>query len=249
MSITGTGSGEPQKVGVALVDVLAGLFATIGILAAVRHRERTGEGQRVDVDLLSSLLTALVNQASAYTIASVTTPASATPTPASPPTSCSKPPAEISSGSRQRPPIRHPLRRIGAPDLAHDPRYATNPERVRHRDHLRAELEQPLARHPAAHWVRELTAARVPAGVVNDIAEAFALAASLGLNPIVELPRGDGDTVRLPRNPINLSATPPTYRTTPPALPTHEPALPPGAQPAALTIRARRPQRGRTAAQ
>ena len=69
MSITGEPDGEPQKVGVALVDVICGLFAAVGVLAAVRHRERTGEGQRVEVDLLSSLLAALVNQGSAFTLA------------------------------------------------------------------------------------------------------------------------------------------------------------------------------------
>src|SRR5690349_4237798 len=69
MSITGSPDGEPQKVGVALVDVIAGLFASVGILAALRHRDRTGEGQRVEVSLLSALLAGLVNQASAYTIA------------------------------------------------------------------------------------------------------------------------------------------------------------------------------------
>ena len=69
MSITGSPEGEPQKVGVALVDVLAGLFSTVGILAALRHREATGKGQRVEVNLLSSLLAALVNQASGFTIA------------------------------------------------------------------------------------------------------------------------------------------------------------------------------------
>ncbi|CAA9553670.1 MAG: CAIB/BAIF family protein, partial [uncultured Thermoleophilia bacterium] len=72
MSITGPPDGEPQKVGVALVDVLAGLFATVGILAALRHRDATGEGQRVEVDLLSSLLAGLVNQASAFTAGGVT---------------------------------------------------------------------------------------------------------------------------------------------------------------------------------
>src|SRR6202042_217001 len=71
MSITGAPGGEPQKVGVAVVDVLAGLFASVGILAALRHRDRTGEGQRVEVDLFSSLLAALVNQGSAYTVAGV----------------------------------------------------------------------------------------------------------------------------------------------------------------------------------
>ncbi len=69
MSITGEADGEPQKVGVALVDVICGLFAAVGVLAALRHRERSGEGQLVEVDLLSSLLAALVNQASAFTLA------------------------------------------------------------------------------------------------------------------------------------------------------------------------------------
>jgi crotonobetainyl-CoA:carnitine CoA-transferase CaiB-like acyl-CoA transferase len=69
MSITGAAEGEPQKVGVALVDVICGLFAAVGILAALRHRERAGEGQRVELDLLSCLLAALVNQGSAYTLA------------------------------------------------------------------------------------------------------------------------------------------------------------------------------------
>ena len=71
MSITGESDGEPQKVGVALVDVLAGLFSTVGILAALRHRDATGEGQLVEVDLLSALLAGLVNQASAFTVAGV----------------------------------------------------------------------------------------------------------------------------------------------------------------------------------
>ena len=71
MSITGAPDGEPQKVGVALVDMLAGLFATVGILAALRHRDATGEGQRVEVNLLQALLAGLVNQASAFTIAGV----------------------------------------------------------------------------------------------------------------------------------------------------------------------------------
>jgi len=108
---------------------------------------------------------------------------------------------------------------LDAPQLASDPRFATNPQRVAHRASLRAALEPQLVRRPATEWAHQLTAARVPAGLVNDLAGAFALAASLGLEPIVELPRPDGQTVKLTRNPINLSATPPTYRSAPPALP------------------------------
>ena len=118
MSITGAPDGEPQKVGVALVDVLAGLFASVGILAALRHRDATGEGQRVEVDLLSSLLAALVNQGSAYTIAGAVPRDWATPIPASLPTSSSRDrdgPAR--ARGRQRAPVRGPVpsaRRAGA---------------------------------------------------------------------------------------------------------------------------------------
>ena len=220
MSITGPAGGEPQKVGVAVVDVLAGLFATIGILAAVRHRERTGEGQRVDVDLLSSLLAALVNQASAYTVAGVTPSRLGNAHPSIAPYelfNTASGDLVLAVGTDRQ--FATLCEAIGAPELTRDPRYSTNSQRVRHRDHLRAELEQHLARRAAADWARDLTASRVPAGVVNDIAQAFALAASLGLNPIVELPGEDGEMVKLPRNPINLSATPPTYRSAPPRRP------------------------------
>ena len=84
---------------------------------------------------------------------------------------------------------------------------------------LRADLVARLATRPAADWARELTAVRVPAGVVNDLRGAFALAQSLGLEPIVEVPTEDGETVRLTRNPIGLSRTPPSYRSAPPPLP------------------------------
>ena len=84
---------------------------------------------------------------------------------------------------------------------------------------LRAELEILLAARPASDWAARLTEARVPAGVVNDISSAFALAQALGLDPIVEFPGPDGSTIRLPRNPIRLSRTPPSYRSAPPELP------------------------------
>jgi crotonobetainyl-CoA:carnitine CoA-transferase CaiB-like acyl-CoA transferase len=109
---------------------------------------------------------------------------------------------------------------IGSPQLASDERFASNQARVQHRAELRAELESQLAREPAEVWAKRLIAARVPAGVVNDLAAAFALAQSLGLDPIVSLPREDGSAVRLTRNPIALSETAAEYRTAPPALPT-----------------------------
>ncbi len=108
---------------------------------------------------------------------------------------------------------------LGCPELAEDERYATNAARVANRAALVPLLEQRLREESAAHWVAALSRERVPAGQVNDIAGAFALAERLGLGPTVEIARPEGGTARLTRNPIGLSATPPTYRSAPPRLP------------------------------
>jgi crotonobetainyl-CoA:carnitine CoA-transferase CaiB-like acyl-CoA transferase len=220
MSVTGPADGEPQKVGVALVDVLAGLFASVGILAALHHRDRTGEGQRVEIELISSLLAALVNQGSAYTIAGVVPRRLGNEHPSITPYAL-YPTADgelvLALGNDRQ--FAALCEVLGVPELAGDERYASNPQRVSHRDALRVDLERALAARGAREWVEALTAARVPAGVVNDIAAAFALAGSLGLDPVVNVPRADGGgPVRLTRNPIGLSATPPSYRLAPPPL-------------------------------
>ncbi len=108
---------------------------------------------------------------------------------------------------------------LGAPGLATDERFAGNRARVANRDALKQALIAPLRAKPAAEWATLLTDARVPAGVVNDIAGAFELARTLGLEPIVDVPAGDGSAVPLTRNPIGLSRTPASYRSAPPALP------------------------------
>jgi crotonobetainyl-CoA:carnitine CoA-transferase CaiB-like acyl-CoA transferase len=220
MSITGAPDGEPQKVGVALVDVLAGLFASVGILAALRHRDATGEGQQVEVDLLSALLAALVNQGSAYTIAGAVPGRLGNAHPSIAPYELLDTGAGqlvLAVGNDRQ--FGALCQVLGAPELAGDERFATNGQRVAHRDALRVALEERLASRPAAEWATDLTAVRVPAGVVNDISGAFALAAALGLDPVVELPGPDGENVRLTRNPIRLARTPPSYRSAPPSLP------------------------------
>lgn len=220
MSITGAPDGEPTKVGVALVDVLAGLFATVGILAALRHRERTGEGQRVDVELLTALLSALVNQGSAYTAGGVVPGRLGNLHPSIAPYEllpCAEGELVLAVGNDEQ--FRALCRVLGAPGLAEDPRFATNPQRVGNRDALRATLTARLASRPAREWVQPLSCERVPAGVVNDLAEAFDFAEALGLSPLATLPRQDGSTVELTRNPIGLSRTPPSYRSAPPELP------------------------------
>ncbi|MFD6068356.1 MULTISPECIES: CaiB/BaiF CoA transferase family protein [Amycolatopsis] len=217
MSITGDPAGEPQKVGVALVDVLAGLFASVGILAALRHRDRTGQGQRVEIDLLSSLLAALVNQGSAYTSGGTVPARMGNRHPSIAPyelVPCADHELALAVGNDRQ--FAALCEVIGLPELAGETRFATNPARVEHRAELRALLEDRLGKRAAAEWAAELSAAGVPAGEVNDVAGAFALAERLGLSPTVDLPRPDGTSVRLTRNPIGLSATPPRYETAPP---------------------------------
>jgi crotonobetainyl-CoA:carnitine CoA-transferase CaiB-like acyl-CoA transferase len=219
MSITGPADGEPQKVGVALVDVLAGLFATVGILAALREREQSGIGQRVEVDLLTSLLAALVNQSSGYTVAGVVPQRMGNRHPSITPYEslrCADSNLVIAVGNDRQ--FETLLGVLGAPELAEDPRFSANPARVEHREALVSALEERLQTRPAAEWAAALTAARVPAGVVNDIAGAFELAARLGLEPTISLPRPDGTTITLPRNPVRLSRTPASYRSAPPGL-------------------------------
>lgn len=219
MSITGAPDGEPQKVGVALVDVISGLFASVGILAAVRHRERTGEGQRVEVDLLSCLLAALANQGSAYTLAGRVGERMGNAHPSIAPYEL-LPTGDgdlvLAVGNDRQ--FGAFTQVVGRPELAADERFQTNDARVANRDRLRPLLVDALAAKPAAAWVPVLSEVGVPAGRVNDIAGAFALAESLGLAPIVDVPRPDGTAARLTRNPITLSVTPPTYRSAPPAL-------------------------------
>jgi crotonobetainyl-CoA:carnitine CoA-transferase CaiB-like acyl-CoA transferase len=220
MGITGAPDGEPMKAGVALVDVLAGLFATVGILVALRAREETGKGQLVEVDLYSALLAALVNQGSAYTIAGVVPERLGNRHPSISPYEVYATAAGelvLAVGNDRQ--FAALCDELGAPELASDARFATNPDRVANRDALGAELERLLAARPAAEWSSALLARRVPAGQVNDLAAAFAFAERIGLDPTVEIPRDDGSSVSLTRNPIKLSATPATYRTAPPTLP------------------------------
>ncbi|HWO82480.1 MAG TPA: CoA transferase [Solirubrobacterales bacterium] len=220
MSITGEPDGEPLKVGVALVDVIAGLYAAVGILAALEHRRESGEGQRVEVDLLSALLAGLVNQSSAYTQAGVVPGRMGNRHPSIAPYEllrCGEGELALAVGNDRQ--FADLCEVIGEPDLATDDRFATNPARVENRDELRPLLESALATRPAPEWVDLLRARRVPAGVVNDIGAAFKFADQIGLAPIIEIPRDAGPPVRLPRSPIKLSKTPATYRLPPPTLP------------------------------
>ena len=217
MSVTGPEAGHPTKVGVALVDVVTGLHAVYGILAALRHRDLTGEGQHVEVNLLSSLLSALVNQASAYVAGGVVPGILGNDHPSITPYgvyATADRPLVLAVGNDGQ--FRSLCHVLGSEHLGADDRFATNPQRVAHRAELRALLEVGLAARGATDWHAALTAAGVPCGPINDVAAAFDLASSLGLHPVVTVP---GSAVSQVANPLRMSATPPTYRTPPPSMP------------------------------
>lgn len=216
MSVTGTEPGDPTKAGVALVDVLAGMHALSGILVALAHRDRTGEGQRVDTNLFSVLLSSMVNQASGYLGAGVVPGIMGNRHPSITPYQTfdtADRPIAIAVGNDKQ--FRAFAAVIGSPELADDPRFSTNPQRVAHRDVLCPLIEAALKAKGADHWYHELTAVGVPAGPINDLSEAFAFAEELGIEAVVQMP--DGPTPQV-ANPITLSATPVTYRNSPPPL-------------------------------
>ena len=223
MSVTGSPESEPSKVGVALVDVVTGQNAVVGILAALRSRDQTGRGQRVEVNLLSSLLAGLVNQASS-TLATGESPqrmGNAHPSIAPYETlRTADGPLALAVGTDKQ--FAALARVLGVPGLSEDSRFRGNENRVAHRAELKALLEEQLQNKPAVEWSELLSEAGVPAGKVNSIVEAIQLAAGLGLEPVVEI--ADVSSPRTSRqvaNPIQLSETPATYRRLPPLLGEH----------------------------
>jgi crotonobetainyl-CoA:carnitine CoA-transferase CaiB-like acyl-CoA transferase len=212
MSITGTD--QPTKVGVALVDVLTGLHAVAGVLAALHERERTGVGRHIDVNLLSSLLSAMVNQSAAYLLAGDVPERMGNAHP-------SIAPYEVFDTADQAMVIavgndaqfREFCQALGQPDLADDERFLTNAERVSHRTELVRIVEGALATATAREWQSRLTKVGIPCGPINSIAQAFELAEELGLEPI-------GGSVNNPEvaHPVRFDQTSVTYSSHAPAL-------------------------------
>jgi crotonobetainyl-CoA:carnitine CoA-transferase CaiB-like acyl-CoA transferase len=230
MDITGPPGGPPTKVGVAVVDVLTGSYAAIGILAALCARRDSGRGQLVEVNLMSSALASLVNQASAYLNTGEVPHAMGNRHPSITPyetLATNDGMLAVAVGNDGQ--FRTLCRALGIEMLADDDRFSTNSARVAHRDALAALLEASLAARPAEEWVGVLGSAGVPCGPVNDLAAAFADARRLGLDVVVDQsgatggPRATGRRgakreVLTVANPVGLSATPVSYRRPPPSL-------------------------------
>ena len=225
MSLTGDAGGPPYRAGISLFDVIAGLHAAIGILSALHHRNATGTGQRIEVNLLSSALSGMVNQTSAYAAGGVVPSRMGNSHPSLFPYDA-LPTADgemiVAAGNDWQ--FGRLCGVLGVPELAADPRFARNSGRTANRDQLRPLLAQRLKLHPAKHWFGELMAAGVPCGPINTVDQGVEFAAGLGLRPIVDA--GQGETaIPTIRNPIGFSVTPPRYDLPPPGLDEHGDAI------------------------
>jgi crotonobetainyl-CoA:carnitine CoA-transferase CaiB-like acyl-CoA transferase len=221
MSLTGDPAGPPYRAGISVFDVMAGNHAVIGILAALRHRDATGRGQLVEVNLLSSALTGLVNHSSAYAAGGVVPyrMGNAHPSvfPYEPLPTADNDLIVAAANDGQ---FRRLCEVLGAPELADDPRFARNADRTERRGQLRPLLVEQLVKRGADEWFDLLVAAGVPCGPINTIDGGFAMAERFGLEPVVEVGAG-GRAVPTTRNPIRVSETPALYRLPPPELDEH----------------------------
>jgi crotonobetainyl-CoA:carnitine CoA-transferase CaiB-like acyl-CoA transferase len=218
MSLTGDPEGPPYRAGISAFDVIAGLHTTIAILAALNHRNATGEGQHLDASLMASAMSGMVNQTSAY-VAGGTVPfrmGNSHPSlfPYEPlPTGDGD--LIVTAGNDAQ--FRKLCEVIGAPELSDDPRFATNPGRTANRGVLKPLLAEKLAAKSAADWFDALIAVGVPCGPINTVDKGVAFAEKIGLDPIVVA--GTGERTRpTVRHPVTFSKTPASYPLAPPAL-------------------------------
>jgi crotonobetainyl-CoA:carnitine CoA-transferase CaiB-like acyl-CoA transferase len=224
MSVTGEPQGQPMKVAVAIADLMTGLYSSVAILAALRHRDATGQGQYIDMALLDTQVAWLANLGQGYLTSG-------------------EPPARLGNAHATVVPYQvfqtadgHIVLAIGndgqfrkfcdfagAPALASDARFATNPARIRNRAALIAEMTGILAGRTSAYWIRELERLGVPCGPINNLAEVFAdpQVQARGMTVALPHPAAGGKPTPLIANPIKLSETPIAYERAPPTLGQH----------------------------
>ena len=226
MSITGERDdlpgGGPQKVGVAVSDLMTGMYATVSVLAAVAEREKSGLGQHIDLALLDTQVAMTANMSMNFLVSG-------------------KPPVRAGNAHPNIVPYQtfaasdgHIIVGVGndsqfvklcaiacRPELATDPRFSTNPARVKHRDVLIPLLEQVFATKPMAFWSKQLEAAGVPCGPINNLQQVYDDPQVKARGMRVELPHPTAGSVPLVGSPIKLSRTPVEYRSAPPTLGEH----------------------------
>lgn len=218
MSLTGEPAGEPMKSAVAVADLFTGMYAVTGILAALRHAERTGEGQHIDVSLLDCQVAMLANLGSNYLVSNEppgrlgNAHASIAPYQVFP---TSDGHVVLAIGNDEQ--FRHFCAAAGLP-LAADPRFGHNAARVTHRTELAAAIGAAISKRATAYWIEALEKASVPCGPINTLPEVFADPHVIARGAVETMTRSDGESVRLTANPIRMNATPPAPRRAPPLL-------------------------------
>ncbi|HEX6755104.1 MAG TPA: CoA transferase [Mycobacteriales bacterium] len=221
MSLTGPAGGQPYRAGISVFDVMAGLHATIGVLAALHARGESGRGQHVEVDLLSSALSGLVNHSGAVVAAGATPTRMGNAHPSLFPYDA-LPTADgeliVTAGNDRQ--FRTLCEVLGLPELVDDPRFRRNQDRTANREQLRPLLVGRLATRTKDEWFRVLITAGVPCGPINTVNDGVAFAEELGLAPVVVVGEGDA-AVPSVRNPITFSDMPASYRLPPPGLDEH----------------------------
>ncbi len=226
MSITGEAGGAPQKVGVAFADLMTGMYASTAVLAALRHRDQCGQGQHIDLALLDAQVAALANMNMNYLISERVPKrmgnahANLVPYQVF---QCADGDVVVAAGNDNL--FRGLCRGLECADLAADPRFRTNPDRVRNREALISILQGMFAVRPAAEWVERLREQSVPVAPINDLSQVFEDPQVVSRSMKVTVEHPAAGSVPLVANPIRLSETPITYDTPPPMLGEHTGAV------------------------
>ena len=222
MSLTGEPNGSPQKVGVPVADLFAGLYGCIGILAAVNHRNSTGQGQQIDIGMLDTHVAWLANQGMNY-LATGENPArlgNQHPNIA-PYQEFPTKDGYLILAVGNDPTFERFCKAFGQEALLADPRFATNPIRVQNRQLVTDTLTPVMKSKTTAEWIEALEALKIGCGPINTLEQVFADPHVQAREMVVEMAHGSGETVKVIANPVKLSATPPSYRSAPPVLGEH----------------------------
>ena len=222
MSLTGEPNGSPQKVGVPVADLFAGLYGCIGILAAVNHRNSTGQGQQIDIGMLDTHVAWLANQGMNYLATGENPPRLGNQHPnIAPYQEFPTKDGYIILAVGNDPTFERFCKAFGQEALLADPRFATNPIRVQNRQLVTDTLTPVMKSKTTAEWIDALEALKIGCGPINTLEQVFADPHVQAREMVVEMAHGSGETVKVIANPVKLSATPPSYRSAPPVLGEH----------------------------
>ena len=222
MSITGSAETGPQRVGVAVSDIMTGLYATIGILAALQEREQSGLGQHVDLGLLDTTAAILANQASNYLVGGVVPGLIGNSHPNVVPYqvfATRDGHCIVAVGNDSQ--FRSCMTELGLPELGTDERYATNRARIENRDSLVAIMQEKLLASDRDEWLARFESAGVPCGPINSMDEVYSDPQIQARGMVVDLQHPDRESLKVTGNPIKLSRTPVEYNRHPPKLGEH----------------------------